>query len=100
MPPTKGRQLQPGPAVGQTHRDDLGTRVRYADHRVDKLALHAHAALDLAAQPNEERSCRIEVGNGYPDVIEAGDSRNGAQASDLLNVTWTTPLGEAVASVT
>ena len=37
----------------------------------------------------------VDEHNGRP-AIEIGD---GAQAAGRLNVTWTTPLGEAVASI-
>ena len=67
---TKPRQLDPGSSLGRPWHDDLGPRVRDADDRLDELALHERAALDLETQVGETRRHRVEVGDGDSDVVE------------------------------
>src|SRR3989441_1715484 len=75
--PNEARQLQPGSSVGRPQRDDLGTGVRYANNGVDELAFHEHPALNLEAQPDEERRHRVEVPDRDADVVEASNTRHG-----------------------
>jgi len=71
--PDEARELEPGSSAGRPQHDDLALRVRDADDRVDELALHERAALDLETQVGEERRHRVEVGDGDSDVVELPD---------------------------
>jgi len=71
--PDEARELDPGAPAGRPQHDDLAPRVRDADDRVDELALHERAALDLETQVDEERRRHVEVGNGDSHVVELPD---------------------------
>jgi len=45
--PDEVRELDPGSSLRRPQHDDLRPRVRDADDRVQELALHQRAALDL-----------------------------------------------------
>src|SRR5438309_10035310 len=84
--PDEARQLQPGSSVGRPQRDDLGTRVRYANDGVDELAFHEHPAFDLKTQLDKERRHRVEVPDRDADVVEALNTRHGCPPVLVLPV--------------
>ena len=70
--PDEARQLQPGASAGWPQHDDLGAGVGDSGDCVQELALNEHPrALDLQAEPDEERRHRVEVRDGYADMVEA-----------------------------
>jgi hypothetical protein len=69
--PDEARQLQAGASAGRPPHDDLDAGAGDADDGVHQLALHEHPALDLKAQPDENRRCLVEVRDGDADVVEA-----------------------------
>jgi hypothetical protein len=69
----KARELDPSSSVGRPQHDDLRPRVRHADDRVEELALHEHAALDLETEADEERRDRVEVGDSDSDMVKPPD---------------------------
>jgi hypothetical protein len=54
---------------------------------VHELALYERPALDLEAQPDEERRHRVEVRDCDADVVEALNVRHEVNPPDLL-VSW------------
>jgi hypothetical protein len=69
--PDEARELQPGTSVGRPQHDNLGPGAGDADDSVQELALDEHPrALDLEAQPDEERRHLVEVRDGDADMIE------------------------------
>jgi hypothetical protein len=66
----EARELQPGSTAGRLQHRDLAARARDAADGLHELALHRSGALDLEAEPDEERRCRVEVRDGDADVVE------------------------------
>jgi hypothetical protein len=69
--PTKRASSTPARPSGG-HSMTISVR-RDPDDRVDELALHEGAALDLETQVGEKRRHRVEVGDGDSDVVELPD---------------------------
>ncbi len=72
----EARQFQPGTSVGRPQHDDVTAGVGDADDGVHELALYECSALDLEAQPDEERRHRVEVRNGDANMVETSYVRH------------------------
>ena len=76
----EARQLQPGASRGRSTTTRRGSRGCDAH----KLALYERPALDLEAQPDEERRHRVEVRDGDADMVETSYVRHEVHPPDLL----------------
>jgi hypothetical protein len=76
--PDEARELRPGSSVGRPQGDDLGTRVRNANHSVDELAVDEHPAFNFKTQPDEEGRHHVDVCDRDADVVEASNAGLGA----------------------
>ena len=68
--PDEAGQLQPHALVRHSQHHDLGPRAGNADDGVYELALDERPALDLEAQPYEERGHGVQIRDGDANVIE------------------------------
>jgi hypothetical protein len=81
---TKLDSSSPGPPLGRPQHDDVTAGAGDADDGVHELALHERPALDLEAQPDEERRHRVEVRDGDADMVETSYVRHEVAPPDLL----------------
>ena len=84
--PDEARQLQPRTSLGRPQHDDVTAGAGDANDGVDELALYERPALDLEAQPDEERCHRVEVPDGDANMVETSYVRHEVRPPGSLGV--------------